>query len=266
MHTVLWCLSYCMCISVIASSAYIPHIISWDRRLHSVLQGITCKMIDAVADSSTLDMAQALTETPQWLSKVQVGIYWVHTYCFYLNKTCTVHQMYVVIIYIYIFRLDVLPESFSWLWRKSEVTISKASLRRKWIWFPHRYSFTSRKQTACSFGHLIITYRVFHIIFFKCNSFQAFEREGFARLCVSGLHWQDGNSQPELLASSCPIPPCTHPKSSALPCKGIHSEYILVTNEGVNWHEVLHQHWLLWTDSLCFKHCGAWTLLFQNVM
>ncbi|KAM4579953.1 otoancorin isoform 2-T2 [Odontesthes bonariensis] len=43
------------------------------RRLHSVLQGITCKMIDAVADSSTLDMAQALTDTPQWLSKVQAG-------------------------------------------------------------------------------------------------------------------------------------------------------------------------------------------------
>ncbi|XP_072250370.1 otoancorin [Leuresthes tenuis] len=43
------------------------------RRLHSVLQGITCKMIDAVAGSSTLDMAQALTETPQWLSKVQAG-------------------------------------------------------------------------------------------------------------------------------------------------------------------------------------------------
>ncbi|KAM9722820.1 otoancorin [Menidia menidia] len=41
------------------------------RRLHSVLQGITCKMIDGVADRSTLDMAQAIAQTPQWLSKVQ---------------------------------------------------------------------------------------------------------------------------------------------------------------------------------------------------
>ncbi|XP_041843600.1 otoancorin [Melanotaenia boesemani] len=43
------------------------------RRLHSVLQGLTCNMIDKVADNNTLDMVQAVTETPQWLSKVQAG-------------------------------------------------------------------------------------------------------------------------------------------------------------------------------------------------
>ncbi|XP_040901377.1 uncharacterized protein otoa [Toxotes jaculatrix] len=43
------------------------------RRLRSVLQGVTCKMIDKVADSDTQDMAQAISETPQWLSKVQAG-------------------------------------------------------------------------------------------------------------------------------------------------------------------------------------------------
>ncbi|XP_071326560.1 otoancorin [Trachinotus anak] len=43
------------------------------RRLRSVLQGVTCKMIDKVADSETQDMAQAITETQQWLSKVQAG-------------------------------------------------------------------------------------------------------------------------------------------------------------------------------------------------
>ncbi|KAG7234207.1 hypothetical protein INR49_005526 [Caranx melampygus] len=43
------------------------------RRLHSVLQGITCKMIDKVADNDTKDMAEAVAETPQWLSNVQAG-------------------------------------------------------------------------------------------------------------------------------------------------------------------------------------------------
>ncbi|XP_054903588.1 uncharacterized protein otoa [Poeciliopsis prolifica] len=42
------------------------------RRLNSVLQGITCKMIDEVNGSNALDMAESMTETPQWLSKVQV--------------------------------------------------------------------------------------------------------------------------------------------------------------------------------------------------
>uniref|UniRef100_A0A4W6FUI4 Otoancorin n=1 Tax=Lates calcarifer TaxID=8187 RepID=A0A4W6FUI4_LATCA len=42
-------------------------------KLHSVIQGITCKMVDNVADSDTRDMAEAMTETPQWLSKVQAG-------------------------------------------------------------------------------------------------------------------------------------------------------------------------------------------------
>ncbi|XP_026172964.1 uncharacterized protein LOC113136395 isoform X2 [Mastacembelus armatus] len=43
------------------------------RRLHSVLQGLTCTMIDNVTGSDTLNMAQAITETPQWLSKFQAG-------------------------------------------------------------------------------------------------------------------------------------------------------------------------------------------------
>ncbi|CAB1459828.1 unnamed protein product [Pleuronectes platessa] len=41
------------------------------RKLRSVLQGVTCKMIETVADKDSLDMAQAITENPQWLSKVQ---------------------------------------------------------------------------------------------------------------------------------------------------------------------------------------------------
>ncbi|XP_038146105.1 otoancorin isoform X2 [Cyprinodon tularosa] len=41
------------------------------RRLNSVFQGITCNMIDQVNDSYVLDMAQSITETPQWLSKFQ---------------------------------------------------------------------------------------------------------------------------------------------------------------------------------------------------
>ncbi|XP_043974208.1 uncharacterized protein otoa isoform X2 [Gambusia affinis] len=41
------------------------------RRLNSVLQGITCKMIDEVNGSDALDMAESMTESPQWLSKVQ---------------------------------------------------------------------------------------------------------------------------------------------------------------------------------------------------
>ncbi|XP_045900376.1 otoancorin [Micropterus dolomieu] len=43
------------------------------RKLRSVLQGITCKMIDKAADTDVQDMAQAMTEFPQWLSKVQAG-------------------------------------------------------------------------------------------------------------------------------------------------------------------------------------------------
>ncbi|RVE62701.1 hypothetical protein OJAV_G00159600 [Oryzias javanicus] len=41
------------------------------QRLNSVLQGVTCEMIDNVSDSSVMEMAQAITKTPQWLSKVQ---------------------------------------------------------------------------------------------------------------------------------------------------------------------------------------------------
>ncbi|XP_011483575.1 uncharacterized protein LOC105355935 isoform X1 [Oryzias latipes] len=41
------------------------------QKLNSVLQGVTCEMIDNVSDSSVMEMAQAITKTPQWLSKVQ---------------------------------------------------------------------------------------------------------------------------------------------------------------------------------------------------
>lgn len=73
-----------MCISAIALHAYIQNIIDWNRKLHSVIQGITCKMVDNVADSDTRDMAEAMTETPQWLSKVQVYIY------SHIQYTCTI--------------------------------------------------------------------------------------------------------------------------------------------------------------------------------
>ncbi|KAI4810674.1 hypothetical protein KUCAC02_013611 [Chaenocephalus aceratus] len=43
------------------------------KKLRSVMQGITCEMIDAVSDSDTGDMGQAVTEDPQWLSKRQAG-------------------------------------------------------------------------------------------------------------------------------------------------------------------------------------------------
>lgn len=33
-------------------------------------------MIDNVSDSSVMEMAQAITKTPQWLSKDQVRMYW----------------------------------------------------------------------------------------------------------------------------------------------------------------------------------------------
>ncbi|KAM6936727.1 otoancorin [Lycodopsis pacificus] len=42
-------------------------------KLRSVFQGVTAEMIDDVADNETQDMAQAITETPQWLSKAQAG-------------------------------------------------------------------------------------------------------------------------------------------------------------------------------------------------
>lgn len=61
--------------SAVALHAYNINVLGWNRRLRSVLQGITCKMIDKVADNDTKDMAEAVAETPQWLSKVQVHIY-----------------------------------------------------------------------------------------------------------------------------------------------------------------------------------------------
>ncbi|XP_068179193.1 otoancorin [Antennarius striatus] len=43
------------------------------RGLHSLLQGVTCMMIDEVPDSDVLDMVRDITETPQWLSGWQVA-------------------------------------------------------------------------------------------------------------------------------------------------------------------------------------------------
>ncbi|KAK2844585.1 hypothetical protein Q5P01_011244 [Channa striata] len=40
-------------------------------RLHSITQGLTCKMIDSVADNATQSMAQAVAQNSQWLSKKQ---------------------------------------------------------------------------------------------------------------------------------------------------------------------------------------------------
>ncbi|XP_020497597.1 otoancorin [Labrus bergylta] len=43
------------------------------RKLRSVLQGITCKMIDEIGDSEVQNMVQDIEETPQWLPKVAAG-------------------------------------------------------------------------------------------------------------------------------------------------------------------------------------------------
>ncbi|XP_076009836.1 otoancorin [Genypterus blacodes] len=43
------------------------------RRLKSIVQGITCKMINKVLDKDSMDFAQALTDAPQWLSKLQLS-------------------------------------------------------------------------------------------------------------------------------------------------------------------------------------------------
>lgn len=81
-----WCFSNLLglvSVRTCLSLLYTENIFGQNRRLRSVLQGVTCKMIDKVADSDVQDMAQAITETPQWLSKVQVCIYsyiqYVHT-------------------------------------------------------------------------------------------------------------------------------------------------------------------------------------------
>ncbi|KAK6326892.1 hypothetical protein J4Q44_G00025370 [Coregonus suidteri] len=36
------------------------------------MQGVACKMIEKVAESGVMEMAQAVTKTPRWLSKTQV--------------------------------------------------------------------------------------------------------------------------------------------------------------------------------------------------
>ncbi|KAM4595999.1 otoancorin-like, partial [Polymixia lowei] len=43
------------------------------RRLGSAMQGLTCKMINRVANNESGEMAQAMTDSPQWLSKAQAG-------------------------------------------------------------------------------------------------------------------------------------------------------------------------------------------------
>lgn len=53
---------------------YVQYILCSNRRLHSILQGISCNMIDKLADNDTQNLAQALAENPQWLSKLLVRI------------------------------------------------------------------------------------------------------------------------------------------------------------------------------------------------
>lgn len=43
------------------------------RKLRSLLQGVTCKMIESTSDKNLIDMAQETAETSQWLTKVLVG-------------------------------------------------------------------------------------------------------------------------------------------------------------------------------------------------
>ncbi|XP_013884979.1 otoancorin [Austrofundulus limnaeus] len=43
------------------------------RRLNSIVQGITCKMMDEVNGTDALDMTQAIADNPDWLSKAQAG-------------------------------------------------------------------------------------------------------------------------------------------------------------------------------------------------
>lgn len=45
-----------------------------NRRLRSILQCVTCQMISKAADSDVQNMAQAVADNPQWLSKMQVSV------------------------------------------------------------------------------------------------------------------------------------------------------------------------------------------------
>lgn len=45
----------------------------WYRNMGSVVQGITCGMIENVTSSEVQEMANGITDAPQWLSKVQAG-------------------------------------------------------------------------------------------------------------------------------------------------------------------------------------------------
>ncbi|XP_052358562.1 otoancorin-like [Oncorhynchus keta] len=42
------------------------------RKLGSAMQGVSCEMIEKVMESGVMEMAQAVTENPRWLSKTQV--------------------------------------------------------------------------------------------------------------------------------------------------------------------------------------------------
>lgn len=63
--------------------------------MRSALQGVTCKMINDVPDSDTSEMAQAMTEYPEWLSRFQVGIYY-HMHMLSLN-ICEIRSINVLI-------------------------------------------------------------------------------------------------------------------------------------------------------------------------
>ncbi|XP_056143013.1 otoancorin, partial [Lampris incognitus] len=43
------------------------------RKLGSAIQGLACKLIDGMANSDSKEMAKAISESQQWLSKTQVG-------------------------------------------------------------------------------------------------------------------------------------------------------------------------------------------------
>lgn len=64
-----------MYIYAVALHDYMQNILCSNRRLHSILQGVSCNMIEKVADSDMQNVSQAITENPQWLSKVLVRIY-----------------------------------------------------------------------------------------------------------------------------------------------------------------------------------------------
>lgn len=63
--------------------------------MRSVLQGITCKMINEAPDSGVMEMALAMAESPEWLSKVQVGIY-SHINILSLHNVCSPQRITII--------------------------------------------------------------------------------------------------------------------------------------------------------------------------